>query len=86
MVTLTNRGVSPLIHSQILALTSSLHGHSANTPPPAPPALSHFTPSLTPPSLFQTCFLQLGGCGGGESLVSWVNVVQPAVCSVAADH
>ncbi|KAM7394422.1 hypothetical protein PAMP_021227 [Pampus punctatissimus] len=46
-----------------------------NTPPPPPPPplhLSHFTPSLSPSPLFQTCFLQLGGCGSGGRLVSWV--------------
>lgn len=56
-----------------------------NTPPPPLP-LSHFTPTLPPPSAIQTCFLQLGGSGSEGRLVSWVNVTQPAINSTDVDH
>lgn len=66
---------------------SSMGSHY-NTPPPPPP-LFHFTLHLPsthlPPLLFQTCFLQLGGCGSGGSIVSWVNVTLSAVHPMYVD-
>lgn len=74
-----------LIHSQILALSFPPWTLSIT---PLLLALLLFLSPISPPTppLFQTCFLQLGGCGSGGRLVSWVNVTQPAVYSTDVDR